>query len=131
VSVLDASAVVELLLGTERGRLVADRIRDPALNLDVPHLLDVEVARALRRLVNAGELEADAAAVALADLRALDLERHAHEPLLERMWALRENLTAYDAAYVALAEALDTTLLTCDARLGRAPGIGADVEVVD
>lgn len=130
MTVLDASAVVEVLLGTALGRSVADRIADPRLSLDAPHLLDVEVAQALRRLVNAGELEVEAAAVALDDLRALDIERHAHEPLLDRVWALRDNLTVYDAVYVALAEALDTTLLTCDARVGRAPGIAARVEVI-
>lgn len=130
MTVLDASAVVEVLLGTERGRSVADRIADPQISLDAPHLLDVEVAQALRRLVSVGDLEVEAATRALADLRALDVERHAHEPLLERVWALRENLTAYDAVYVALAEALDTTVLTCDTHLSRAPGLGGRVEVV-
>lgn len=128
--VLDASALLELLLGTERGRSIAARIADPALGLHAPHLADVEVAQALRRYVRDGELEPDSAAFALEGLQSLDLERHAHEPLLDRVWALRENLTAYDAVYVALAEALDTTLLTCDARLARAPGISRRVELV-
>ena len=128
--VLDASAVVELLLGTERGHEVAGRIADPALGLHAPHLLDIEVAQALRRYVQAGELDTQAAASALGDLRALDLERHAHEPLLDRVWSLRDNLTAYDAVYVALAEALDTTLVTCDGRLARAPGMTRRVELV-
>lgn len=128
--VLDASAVMELLLGTERGRAIADRIADPALGLHVPHLVDVEVAQALRRLVEYGELDQDDARVALEDLRALDLERHAHEPLFDRIWSLRKNLTAYDATYVALAEALDATVLTCDGRLARTPGIGKRVELV-
>lgn len=132
MTVLDASAAVELLLATELGRSVADRVADPALALDAPHLLDVEVAQALRRLVAAGEIEPDAAATALDDLVLLDLERHSHELLLERVWALRENLTAYDAVYVALAEALDTTLLTCDGRLRRAPGLPAGrIQLVD
>ena len=77
-----------------------------------------------------GDLDATSAASALQDLRSLDLERHAHEPLLDRIWALRENLTAYDAAYVALAEALDTALLTCDGRLARAPGAARHIELV-
>jgi predicted nucleic acid-binding protein len=128
--VLDASAVLELLLGTELGRAIADRIADPALGLHVPHLVDIEVAQALRRLVQSGELEQDTARIALEDLSSLDLERHAHEPLLGRIWALRENLTAYDATYVALAEALDAVLLTCDGRLARAPGIGRRVELI-
>ena len=70
------------------------------------------------------------AAAALEDLRSLDLERHGHEPLLERVWALRDNLTAYDAVYVALAEALECTVLTCDGRLARAPGFSRRVELV-
>ena len=128
--VLDASAVLELLLVTARGRVIADRIADPALGLHVPHLLDVEVAQALRRLVQQGELGQADARVALEELSALDLERHAHEPLLDRIWALRKNLTAYDATYIALAEALDATLLTCDGRLARAPGIGVRVDLI-
>jgi len=128
--VLDASALVELLLGTIRGRSIGDRLADPALGLHAPHLVDVEVAQALRRYVREGDLDADSAASALEDLRSLDLERHAHEPLLDRVWALRQNLTAYDAVYVALAEALDTTLLTCDGRLARAPGVAGRVELV-
>lgn len=128
--VLDASVIVELLLGTARGRSIAARIEDPALGLHAPHLADVEVAQALRRYVRDGELDAASAMAALDDLRSLDLERHAHEPLLDRVWALRANLTAYDAVYVALAEALDTTLLTCDGRLARAPGMVGRVEFV-
>jgi predicted nucleic acid-binding protein len=130
VIVLDASALVELLLGTRPGRTIGARIADPELGLHVPHLADVEVAQALRRYVRDGDLEPAAAAEALEELRSLDLERHSHEPLLERVWALRGNLTAYDAVYVALAEALDTTLLTCDGRLARAPGVAGRVELV-
>lgn len=128
--VLDASALVELLLGTESGRSIADRIADPALALHVPHLADVEVTQALRRYVREGALDSGSASAALADLAALDLDRHSHEPLLERAWALRENLTAYDAVYVALAEALDCVLLTCDGRLARAPGLAPRVQLV-
>ena len=128
--VLDASALVELLLGTSQGHTIAGRITDPRLGLHTPHLADVEVAQALRRYVREGALDAVSAASALADLRALDLERHSHEPLLDRVWALRENVTAYDAVYVALAEALDAPLLTCDGRLARAPGMQGRVELV-
>jgi predicted nucleic acid-binding protein len=129
--VLDASALVELLLGTARGLSIGTRISDPALALHVPHLADVEVAQALRRYVRDGELDAVSTAAALEDLRALDLERHAHEPLLDRIWALRQNLTAYDATYVALAEVLEATLLTCDGKLARAPGMAGLVELVN
>lgn len=122
--------MVELLLGTEQGRSIAARIADPVLTLHAPHLVDVEVAQALRRYVREGAIDAAAAQAAIADLRALDLERHAHEHLLDRVWALRENFTAYDAVYLALAEALDAPLLTCDGRLARAPGAAGRVELV-
>jgi predicted nucleic acid-binding protein len=128
--VLDASALVELLLGTDQGRSIAARIVDPGLGLHTPHLADVEVTQALRRYVREGELDPASAAAALEDLRSLDLERHGHEALLGRVWALRDNLTAYDAVYVALAEALDSTLLTCDGKLARAPGVARRVELV-
>ena len=105
--VLDASALVELLLGTAEGQAVARRIADPELSLHVPHLVDLEVVQALRRYVREGEIDASDAGLMLGELRALDLQRHAHEPLLDRLWALRPNRTAYDAVYVALSEALD------------------------
>ena len=128
--VLDASALVELLLDTPTGREIGSRVADPALGLHVPHLADVEVAQALRRYTKDGDLDPATAALLLDDLRALDLQRHAHEPLLDRVWELRRNLSAYDAVYVALAEVLDTKLLTCDGRLARAPGMGRRVELV-
>ena len=128
--VLDASAVVELLLGTDLGRQIADRIEDDALSLHAPHLIDVEVAQTLRRYARMRALRPREAAEALADLRDLGLERHAHEPLLDQVWALRENLTAYDAVYVALAKGLDAPLLTCDAKLAGAPGMKRQVLLV-
>ena len=128
--VLDASALVELILDTPTGRAVAARIADPAEGLHVPHLADIEVVQALRRYVRERDIDAVAAAVALDDLRALDLQRHAHEPLLERVWELRENLTAYDAVYVALTEVLDGVLLTCDGPLSRAPGLAGRIVLV-
>jgi predicted nucleic acid-binding protein len=131
VIVLDASALVELLLNTAAGQMIAMRIADPALGVHVPHLADIEVVQALQRFAKDGELGAAEAARALDDLRALDLQRHAHEPLLERVWALRHNLSAYDAVYVALAEVLDTVLLTCDGPLARAPGMTRRVELVN
>jgi len=129
--VLDASALVELLLDTPSGRAIATRIADPALGLHIPHLADVEVAQALRRYAKAGELDASAAALALEDLSALDLQRHAHEPFLDRIWELRHNLSAYDAVYLALAEVLNAVLLTCDARLSRAFGAARRIELVN
>ena len=128
--VLDASALVELVLGTASGRGIAARVADPAASLHAPHLADVEVAQTLRRYTRDGKLDALDARAALDDFRALDLQRHAHEPLLDRVWELRENLSVYDAVYVALAEALDAVLLTCDRRLARAPSFAARVELV-
>ena len=129
--IIDASALVELLLHTPRGESVAARIADPGVGLHIPHLADLEVAQVLRRFVRERQIDEDAAATALDDLRALDLQRHAHEPLLERVWELRENLTAYDAVYVALTEVLDGVLLTCDGPLARAPGVGGRVEHIE
>lgn len=129
--VLDASALVELVLGSAAGRRVAARIADPAVGLHVPHLADVEMAQVLRRYAADGDIGQAAAAAALADFRSLDLRRHAHEPLLDRVWALRRNVTAYDAVYVALAEALDAVLLTCDGRLARGARTTARVELID
>ena len=128
--VLDASAVVELLLNTATGQAVAKRMADPAIGVHVPHLVDVEVVQALRRLASLGELTAVEARTAIDDLRSLDLQRHAHEPLLGRVWAWRQNLSAYDAVYVALAEVLDTTVVTCDGRLARAPRAAKRVELI-
>lgn len=119
--VLDASALLELVLATDTGRRVADRIADPADDLHVPHLADVEIAQGLRRFVQQGDVDAERAREALADYLDFGLYRHGHEPLLERAWALRDNVSAYDAVYVALAEALDCPLVTCDGRLSRAP----------
>ena len=96
----------------------------------IPHLCTVETASVLRSLVRAGKVEAGRAAGLLADVTNLPLVRYAHEPLLPRVWELRENLTAYDATYVALAEAVGATLITCDARLGRAPLTGVTIEVI-
>lgn len=128
--VLDASAAVELVLGTEAGREVARRVADPGISLHAPHLLDVEVDQVVRRYVRGGQVTEERGRLALELLADLDLERHGHDALLPRMWALRVNLTAYDAAYVALAEALDAPLLTRDRRLANAPGHTARVVVV-
>lgn len=128
--VVDASVIVASLLSTAgAGALARERLRlDP--DLQVPHLLDVEVAAALRRRVRLGQTDLALATEALADLADLAALRWDHEPLLTRVWELRENVTAYDAVYVALAEALDAPLVTSDARLARAPGLGCQVEVL-
>lgn len=128
--VVDASAVVELLLRTPLGQRVEARLLDHPASLHAPALLDVEVAQVLRRYEARGELDPARSSARIRLLAALPVSRHPHTPLLERLWTLRANLTAYDAAYVALAEALGAVLVTCDARLARAPGVHATIEVV-
>lgn len=129
--VLDASVVVHLLLNTSLGAQVQQRIAAPELTLHAPQLLDLEVVQVLRRYALTGQLSPKRAAEALQDLADLDVARHDHPALVPRIWELRDNLTAYDATYVALAEVLDATLLTADSPLARAPGHRARVEVVE
>ena len=128
--VVDASAVLEFLLQTPLGTRVEARLFRDGDELHAPHLIDVEVTQGLRRLVRSREVSPDRAAEAIADLIDLDLHRHAHLDLLTRAWKMRDNVTAYDAVYVALAEALGATVVTCDAPLGKAPGHRTSVEVV-
>lgn len=99
-------------------------------DLAAPELLDLEVASAVRRQVGAGRLELRRADLAMGDLAAVPVRRAPHLPLLSRCWELRENITIYDAAYVALAEALGVVLLTADTRLSRAPGPRCTIEVI-
>lgn len=128
--VLDASAVIELLLRTRSGERVAKRIAAPSMTLHAPHLLDLEVTQVLRKYCALRALPPERARLALEDLRALKLTRYAHEPMLARIWSLRENLTAYDAAYLALAESLDAPLITLDARAAQSSGHRAAVELI-
>ena len=128
--VLDASVVVELLLRTPNARRIEDRLFGAGDALHAPHLLDVEVTQVLRRYERVGDLTAPRAVQALGVLTAMPVFRHPHAALVPRIWALRANLTAYDAAYVALAEGLEATLVTLDVRLARAAGHRARVEVV-
>ena len=120
VAVVDASVVVDALVGEGRGVELMEGV-----DLLVPHLLDAEVTSVLRRATREGRLTARSAVQALDDLMALELQRFSHVPLLPRAWELRENLTVYDALYVALAERMDVPLVTLDARLAAAPGIRA------
>lgn len=127
--VVDASVVVTALADDgPDGDSVRRRLRSE--RLAAPHVIDLEVASALRRMAAAGDLEPRRAELAMADLLELRLERVPHRQLLRRCWELRDNLTVYDAAYVALAEALGTKLLTADTRLARAPGSRCAVEVL-
>ena len=128
--IVDASALLEFLLQTRLGARVEARLFRDQDELHSPHLADVEVTQGLRRLVREGEVSSDRAAEAIADLADLDLHRHAHLDLLTRAWKLSANVTAYDAMYVALAEALDATVVTCDAPLAKSPGHRAQIEVI-
>ena len=129
--VLDASVVVELVLGTRVGAKARERLLDPRISLHGPELLDLEVLNVLRRYVQAGRVAADRAEAAVRRLNELDLRRHRHGPMLRRIWSRRASLTAYDATYVTLAEVLGSPLLTADARLSRAPALPVPVELFD
>jgi len=128
--VIDASAVIELILRTEPGEHVAARALAPVEHLYAPHLIDVEVTQLLRRLVQLKEVTTHRAREALDDYAAVLIDRAAHRELLPRIWELRDSLTAYDAAYIALAEALDAPVLTCDAKLARSHGHRARIELI-
>jgi predicted nucleic acid-binding protein len=130
VIVVDASAVLELLLRGPRAPDLGRLLLAGGAPLAAPHLIDLEVAQVLRRIASRGLLPASRAAQAFDDLAAMPIARYDHLPLLPRVWALRENLTAYDAAYLALAEAVDAPLVTCDAALRAAPDRSVDVIVV-
>lgn len=128
--VVDASALLEVLLRTPASPGLTERLFAAGETLHAPHLLDVEVAQVLRRYRAGGALRRARAREALEDLSAFPIERYGHRSLLPRIWELRRNATAYDAAYLALAEALDASLVTRDAALARIPGIRAPVELV-
>jgi len=129
VIAVDASAMLEVLLRTERGARIEARLLSRDESLHAPHLLDVEVAQVLRRYAAAGTLTSERGLAALTDLADFPVHRYPHDWLLPRVWELRHNVTAYDAAYVALAEALPAPLVSCDARLASAPGHSARIEV--
>jgi predicted nucleic acid-binding protein len=125
VIVVDASAALSALLndGPARHALATDQ-------LHAPHLVDSEVAGGLRRAVAAHQIEAHAGWRALDTWRRLGLTRYGVHPLLQRMWELRDNVTAYDAGYIALAESLNCALITADAKLSHAPGMRCPITVV-
>jgi len=127
--VLDASAAVDWLLQTPAGQLIDQRIYARQDTLHTVHLLDVEFVQVLRRLVREGTLTPSRAQEALDDLSALRMIRYAPFLMLRRIWLLRQNLSAYDAAYVALAEELQSPLVTRDRKLASAPGHAAAIEL--
>jgi predicted nucleic acid-binding protein len=121
--VVDASALTELVLGRVAGEVVGEHLTAHGFALHAPHLVDLEVLSALRRLVASGEMTAARAGEAISDLLDLPIERYPHDILVPRVWALRENFSADDASYIALAEAVadePVPLLTADARLAKA-----------
>lgn len=128
--VVDASVALEVLLQTPVGKAVEPRIVQRAETLHAPHLIDVEIAQVLRRYAAQGAITAPRCQEALDDWRAFRVYRYTHEPFLRRIWELRDNVTAYDAMYIALAEALDAPLITCDARLAQTPIHSAKIEVI-
>ena len=130
--VLDASAAIEWLLQTSKAAAVEARLfsKTTSPQWHAPHLLDVEVAQVLRTQVTKGTMSEARGQEAILDLLDLPLVRYPHDFLLARVWELRNNLTAYDAVYVALAETLGCPLVTCDAKIAGAPGHSAQVDLV-
>lgn len=126
--VVDTSAVLELLASERTDVALLERVSRDG-DLHAPHLIDIEFAHALRGLLGRRELSLDRANEARRDFADLTITRYPHHPLADRIWALRSNLTAYDAAFIALAEELASPLITCDGKLRRIPRSTASVEV--
>jgi predicted nucleic acid-binding protein len=128
--VVDASALIEVLLGTSAANRLAERLFADGETLHAPHLLDVEVTQVLRRYALAGVFGAQRGGEALEDLADFPIVRYPHQLFLSRIWDLRHKVTAYDAAYLALAEALAAPLVTRDAKLAAAVGHRARIELM-
>ncbi len=123
--VVDASLAVEILLRTPLGAQHTGQV--VGQDVHAPHLIDIELANTLRRLTRGGRLSEATAQAALADMQAWHMQRHGHVALLQRIWSLRNSVSAYDASYVALAEILNAPLMTCDAKLSRSHGHHANI----
>jgi predicted nucleic acid-binding protein len=126
----DASVIADLLLNTNGATRIRARIFDAGETLHAPGVLDLEVAQVLRRHAARRAISPHRGRWSIALLRLFPITRYPHEMLLGRIWQLRDNLTAYDAAYVALAEGLNAILLTRDSRIARATGHKAQIEVI-
>jgi predicted nucleic acid-binding protein len=127
--VLDASATVDWLLQTPAGQRIENRLYSGNESLHTPHLLDLEVTQVLRRLVRQGVVPGHRADEAVRDLLDLRINRYAHFVFLPRIWRLRHNFSAYDAAYIVLAEQLGAVLVTRDGRLASASGHAVTIEL--
>jgi predicted nucleic acid-binding protein len=128
--VLDASVLVEYLTGGEHAAASRRHLFAERGWVWAPHLLDAEVGHALRSMVRAEKISARKARAVLGDLLDMRLQRVSHHLLADRAWELRDNLSFYDGLYVALAEALGAPLITLDARLAKAPGVRAEIQLV-
>lgn len=127
--VVDASAILDLLLRTERAKEIESRIFRKSETIHAPHLLDLEVLQVLRRYARKDMTE-DRCLLAIQDLYEMPVTRYPHDLFVWRIWELRKSLTAYDAAYVALAETLRSPLLTCDAALASSHGHSAEIQLI-
>jgi predicted nucleic acid-binding protein len=130
VIVVDASVILEILLRTKSAPAIEKKIFSKGQTLHAPHLIDVEIAQVIRRYASAGELTPERGSQAIEDLIDFRISRYSLEILLPRIWELRTNMTAYDAAYVALAEVLNAPFLTRDAKLTRSAGSTAKIQLV-
>lgn len=130
VLVVDTSAILEVLAARDPAPGLVERLADDG-DLHAPHLIDVEILQALRRMVRREEISEDRAADVRSDFADTAIVRYGHPPLSDRMWELRHNLSAYDAAFVTLAELLAVPLVTCDGRIASAAGHDARIELFD
>jgi predicted nucleic acid-binding protein len=128
VLVVDTSAVLEALVAVDPAPGLTERLADDG-DLHGPHLIDTELLAALRRMTISDQISNERAEDTRSDFAELALVRYRHEPLSDRVWELRHNVTAYDATFIALAETLSAPLITCDARLASAPGHSAQIEL--
>jgi predicted nucleic acid-binding protein len=131
VIVVDASIASEILLSRGGASAALERLFGKTEDLHAPQLFDAEVAHVIRGARLDDDISDEAGEIAISFLRAFPVTRHSHRPLLERVWALRQNVTAYDAMYVALAELLNAPLVTRDARLARSSGHTARIEFIE
>lgn len=128
--VVDSSIILEILLRTKSAHGIEKKIFSRGQTLHAPHLIDIEIAQVIRRYTLAGHVTPERGSQAIEDLMDLRMSKYTHDILLPRIWELRTNMTAYDAAYVALAEILDSPLLTRDAKLARSVGSSAKIQLI-